>query len=55
MRDNGEGFVTGSEIEEYKCATANAHIEAAGLSDFATVRLGDVMEVLNGVHSERAS
>lgn len=46
VRDNGGGLVVGSEIEPGKHARAVGHLEQAGLSDVADVRLGDAVETL---------
>jgi predicted O-methyltransferase YrrM len=46
VRDNGGGLVVGSEIEPGKHARAVAHLEEAGLTDVADVRLGDALETL---------
>jgi predicted O-methyltransferase YrrM len=46
VRDNGGGTVIGSEIEASKHARAEAHLQEAGLSDIADIRLGDALETL---------
>jgi predicted O-methyltransferase YrrM len=49
MKDNGDGLVIGSELEESKVAKANQHLATAGLSQFAEIRAGDAMLTLRGV------
>ena len=48
MKDNGNGTVIGSELEESKVAKANRHLAEAGLSQFADVRPGDALQTLRG-------
>jgi predicted O-methyltransferase YrrM len=47
-RDTG-GYVIGSELEPGKHQAAIANLAAAGLADFAEVRLGDAMQTLRDV------
>jgi predicted O-methyltransferase YrrM len=49
-RDNG-GFVIGTELEPSKQRAATENLKAAGLSDFAEIRLGDALETLRDVDS----
>ncbi|MFS7877806.1 O-methyltransferase [Streptomyces asiaticus] len=46
VRDNGGGQVIGTELQADKAAKATEAIAAAGLSDIATVRVGDARETL---------
>ncbi len=46
LRDNGGGTVVGAEIVPEKVATARRNLAAAGLADFADIRLGDARETL---------
>jgi predicted O-methyltransferase YrrM len=46
VRDQGEGFVVGSEFEPNKRAAALVHLARAGLADWAEVRAGDARESL---------
>ncbi|MBP8533924.1 methyltransferase [Streptomyces sp. MK37H] len=46
VRDNGGGQVIGTELQADKVAKATEAIAAAGLSDIATVRVGDARETL---------
>lgn len=46
VKDNGGGVVIGTEIEPDKHARALDHLERAGLSAFADVRLGDALQTL---------
>lgn len=46
VRDNGFGFVTGSEMNKHKVAKARQHLERAGLSDVARILEGEARESL---------
>jgi predicted O-methyltransferase YrrM len=46
VRDNGGGFVIGTEFEPGKLAKARANLELAGLSDLVDIREGDALETL---------
>lgn len=47
-RDNG-GLVIGTELETGKHQAAKANLAAAGLADFAEVRLGDALQTLRDI------
>jgi predicted O-methyltransferase YrrM len=47
VRDNGTGRVIGSELHHGKARRAGAHLERAGLLDFAEIRTGDAREELS--------
>src|SRR4051812_32465325 len=49
VRDGGGGRVIGTELEPSKHARAVQHLEEAGLSGVAEVRLGDARETLQDV------
>jgi predicted O-methyltransferase YrrM len=46
IKDNGGGWVIGSEIEPSKHAKAVDHLRQAGLADITDVRLGDALQTL---------
>lgn len=46
VRDNGGGLVIGSEIVAEKVRAARANLEAAGLSAWVDIRLGDARDTL---------
>jgi predicted O-methyltransferase YrrM len=52
VRDNGGGRVVGAEIVPEKIAVARQNLEAAGLSEFVEVRMGDARETLRDVGGE---
>ena len=49
MRDNGGGVVVGSEIVAEKAALARDHLDEAGLSAWAEIRVGDARQTLRDV------
>jgi predicted O-methyltransferase YrrM len=49
LRDNGSGYLIGSELEPTKAARARAHLEEAGLADLVEVREGDALDTLKDV------
>jgi predicted O-methyltransferase YrrM len=49
LRDNGAGVVIGSEIVPEKAALAQRHLEEAGLTEWAEIRVGDARETLRDV------
>jgi predicted O-methyltransferase YrrM len=51
VKDNGGGIVVGSELEPSKHAKAKGHLAAAGLENYADVRLGDALETLATVEA----
>jgi predicted O-methyltransferase YrrM len=52
LRDNGGGYLIGSEMEPGKVARARAHLDAAGLADLVDIRAGDALETLKEVGGE---
>ena len=46
VRDNGGGRVVGTELVPEKAARAAEHLEEAGLSAYAEIRIGDARETL---------
>jgi len=46
VKDNGDGIVIGSEIEETKAAKARQHLEEAGLVGCVDIRIGDARQTL---------
>lgn len=51
IKDNGGGWVIGSEIEPSKQETATEHLRLAGLAEFSQVRLGDALQTLADVEA----
>jgi len=51
IKDNGGGWVIGSEIEPSKHQQAVAHLSEAGLADISEVRLGDALQTLADVEA----
>ncbi|QRN98753.1 class I SAM-dependent methyltransferase [Archangium violaceum] len=49
VRDNGVGFVTGSEMNKQKIAKAQENLERAGVQDVVRILEGDARETLAGV------
>lgn len=49
LRDNGGGYLVGSELEPAKVARARANLDAAGLGDLAEIRQGDALDTLRDV------
>ncbi|PTL81303.1 O-methyltransferase [Vitiosangium sp. GDMCC 1.1324] len=49
VRDNGVGFVTGSEMNKQKISKAQENIERTGLQEFVRILQGDARESLAGV------
>lgn len=52
LRDNGGGYLIGSELEPSKVARARANLEAAGLADLVEIREGDALDTLWDVGDE---
>ena len=46
VRDNGSGYVIGSELIEEKAATARKNLSTAGLHEFVDIRTGDARQTL---------
>jgi len=46
VRDNGGGWVVGTELSADKVADARANVDEAGLSDLVDIRAGDALETL---------
>ena len=49
LRDNGGGLVIGSELVPEKAAAARHNLEAAGLLQWADIRLGDARQTLRNL------
>jgi predicted O-methyltransferase YrrM len=46
VKDNGDGLITGSELEESKVVKATNHLKEAGLGQFVRIRQGDARQTL---------
>lgn len=51
IKDNGGGWVIGSEIEPSKHERAVDHLEQAGLAALSEVRLGDALQTLENIEA----